>query len=222
MSTRPATIHLCFHGIGTCAEEREPGESRYWVAEDAFHRMLDELVDVAGVSVSFDDGNRSDADIALTALRERDLTATFFALAGRLDDPASLSARDLRELTGAGMRIGSHGWDHIPWRGLTDASARRELIDARAALAEASGTAITEAALPLGRYGRSTLERLRAASYQAVYTSDRFPAHDGAWLRARYSVTADDTAASVRRLIAGRPGLRGARNRLASAVKRVR
>lgn len=216
------TIHLCFHGIGSCATEREPGESRYWVTEDAFHRILDEVVDAPQTSVSFDDGNRSDVDIAVPALQERGMTATFFALAGRLDDPASLSPRDLRELSAGGMRIGSHGWDHIPWRGLTDADARRELIDARAALAEAAGVPIDEAALPLGRYERVTLQRLRAAAYDAVYTSDRYPARDGAWLRARYSVDADDTPESVRRIALGRPRLRSARNRLVSAVKRLR
>lgn len=222
MNARRSVIHLCFHGIGTCVAEREPGESRYWVTEDAFRRILDDVVGMPRVSLSFDDGNRSDADIALPALRERGLTATFFALAGRLDDPASLSPVDLRELTGAGMRIGSHGWRHVPWQGLSEADARRELVDARAALAEAAGTPIPEAALPLGRYGRATLRRLRAASYDAVYTSDRFPARDDAWLRARYSITADDSPASVRSIATGRPGFRTARSALTSAVKRLR
>lgn len=218
----PSTIHLCFHGIGAAGPEREPGESRYWVTADAFHRMLDAIVDLPRVSLSFDDGNRSDVEIALPALRERGLTATFFALAGRLDDPASLSPRDLRELRAAGMRIGSHGWQHRSWRGLSDADARQELVDARSALAEAAGTAITEAALPLGQYDRRTLARLRAASYRAVYSSDRLRAREGAWLRPRHSVTAHDTADSVRRIATSSGGLAAVRNALASAVKRAR
>lgn len=219
---RSASIHLCFHGIGSSAAEREPGEARYWVTEDTFRRILDDVAEVPRVSVSFDDGNRSDTEIALPALQARGMTAMFFALAGRLDDPASLAPGDLRELVGAGMRVGSHGWRHVPWRGLNDADARRELLDARVALAEAAGAPIADAALPLGRYDRTTLARLRAASYRAVYSSDRFPARDGAWLRPRYSVSADDTAESVRRIVLGRSGLDGARNRLASAVKRLR
>lgn len=222
MNAGRRSIHLCFHGIGTCLAEREPGESRYWLSESAFRRILDVVAGMPRVSVSFDDGNRSDVDIALAALRERGMTATFFPLAGRLDDPASLSPRDLRELAAAGMRIGSHGWHHIPWQSLSAAEARRELVDARAAIAEAAGMPVVDAALPLGRYGRGTLRRLRAASYEAVYTSDGFPARDGAWLRPRYSVTASDTPESVRRIAAGRFGLRGRRNALASAVKRLR
>ncbi|WP_405218126.1 polysaccharide deacetylase family protein [Agrococcus sp. Ld7] len=215
-------INLCFHGIGTDPTERERGESRYWVTETLFLRVLDRVGPMPWVSLSFDDGNLSDADIALPALRERGLTATFFVLAGRLHDPASLSSLHLRTLAAAGMRIGTHGWDHRSWRNLTDAAARRELIDARATLSEASGTDITEAALPMGQYDRATLARLRAASYSAVYTSDRYPARDQSWLRPRYSVAADDTVESVLRIAQGRPGFRAARNALASSVKRRR
>ena len=39
----------------------------------------------------------------------------------------------------AGMEVGSHGWSHIPWRGLSPADARREFVDARTALAGEHG-----------------------------------------------------------------------------------
>jgi peptidoglycan/xylan/chitin deacetylase (PgdA/CDA1 family) len=215
-------INLCFHGIGTITQEREPGESRYWITEDSFLRILDEVRVSPRVRLSFDDGNQSDMSVALPALRERALHASFFAIAGRLDDAASLSPPDLRELRNAGMTIGSHGWTHRPWRGLDDEEARRELLDARTILAEASGGEIEDAALPLGRYDRRLLGRLVRIGYRTVYTSDRFPARPSAWLQARYSVTAIDTAESIRLVIAHRPGARDARNLVASAVKRVR
>jgi peptidoglycan/xylan/chitin deacetylase (PgdA/CDA1 family) len=215
-------IHLCFHGIGRCENEREPGESRYWVTEDVFRGILDGVAHEPRVRLSFDDGNASDLAIALPALRERGLTATFFALAGRLDDAASLSPADLRELRGQGMTIGSHGWSHVPWRGLDDDDARRELVDARVALEQAAQTSITEAAFPLGRYDHRILRRLRDAGYRRVYTSDRFPARSDSWLQARYSVTSDDSVESVLAVARRRPGPAEARNLLASAVKRVR
>jgi peptidoglycan/xylan/chitin deacetylase (PgdA/CDA1 family) len=215
-------IHLCFHGVGGCSVEREPGESDYWIAEDLFLRILDQLPGLPDIELSFDDGNRSDVEIALPALRERGLRATFFPLAGRLGDPASLSAGALCELRKAGMSIGTHGWRHVPWRGLADADARAEFVDARLVLEEASGSPITAAALPLGRYDRAALRCLKMAGYRVVYTSDRFPARPTAWLQARYSVTADDTLESVMRIVRSRPGLHEARNLLASAVKRIR
>ena len=215
-------INLCFHGVGVCRREREPGESRYWVSEDLFRRVLDEAVAFPQVRLSFDDGNASDVRIALPALAERGLTATFFPLAGRLDDPASLHAADLQTLRAAGMRIGSHGWAHVPWRGLTADAAAREFDAARRVLADAAGAAIDTAALPLGRYDRRTIAGLKAAGYRTVYTSDRFPARESAWLQARYSITAADTVASIRRVFAHTVALRDIRNLAASIVKRLR
>jgi len=215
-------VHLCFHGIGTCSREREPGEARYWVGTDMFRRVLDEVVGRDHVRLSFDDGNRSDLEIAAPELTERGLHADFFALAGRLDDPASLAAEDLVYLRHLGMGIGSHGWNHVPWRGLSAAGEQRELVAARHALAAASGGPVDSAALPLGRYDRRSLASLRQQGYQTVYSSDRIPTRAGAWLQARYSVTSADTVESVQRIINHAIGPRDLLGGVASAVKRLR
>lgn len=214
--------NLCFHGIGVCTVEREAGEARYWVAESVFLGVLDAVAGRDDVRISFDDGNRSDVDIALPALRDRGLQATFFALAGRLDDPASLDAADLRGLRAEGMQIGTHGWTHVPWRGLSDADARRELLDSRVALTEASDGPVLDAALPLGRYDRRLLGRLRSAGYRTVFTSDRFPARPSSPFQARYSATADDTVESFAGLARRGPSVADARNLAKSLIKRVR
>jgi peptidoglycan/xylan/chitin deacetylase (PgdA/CDA1 family) len=215
-------INLCFHGIGDTPLEREPGEPRYWITPGLFQRIMDEVPRFADVALSFDDGNRSDVDLGLPALLDRGLGATFFALAGRLDDGASLAPGDLRHLRASGMRIGSHGWAHVPWRDLSDSDARRELTDARIALEEASGGAIPDAALPLGRYDRRLLVSLKRLGYETVYTSDRFPARRGSWLQARYSVMADDTVDSVRAVLRHRVRPGDAVKLAKSVAKRLR
>ncbi|MCR2764187.1 polysaccharide deacetylase family protein [Microbacterium sp. zg.B48] len=214
--------NICFHGVGVCTREREEGEARYWVRETHFLRMLDEIATHPNVGISFDDGNISDAAVALPAMEDRGLTGTFFALAGRLEDPASLSPGDLRLLRTAGMQIGSHGWSHISWRRMSDQVAARELVDARAELADASRGPVDEAALPLGQYDRGVINRLQLSGYARVYSSDRFPARPNSWFQARYSVTAEDTRESMRELILRRPGLTAAGQLLKSAIKRVR
>lgn len=214
--------NICFHGIGVCRQEREDGEARYWVSESDFLRMLDDIAGLPNVRLSFDDGNISDALIAFPAMRERGLTGTFFALAGRLDDSASLSPADLCDLRSGGMQIGNHGWSHIPWRGMTDAIAERELGEARSALAEASRGEVDEAAMPLGRYDRRLFGQLKRHHYRTVYSSDRFPARGDSWFQARHSVTFADTPESVRNVITCRPGASDVRNVLASVVKRLR
>lgn len=215
-------IHLCFHGVGSLAREREPGEARYWVNEALFIAILDEARRWSHVRLSFDDGNKSDIEIALPALADRGLRAAFFPLAGRLDDPHSLDESDLRRIRGAGMEVGSHGWSHIPWRHLSHQQLQRELVDARRVLGEASDGPIRTAALPLGRYDRRLLRQLKETGYERVYTSDRRPTGPHAWLSARYSVTSADTIESVRDIVTRRPGATEVRNYAAGLVKRLR
>lgn len=219
----PRQVNVCFHGIGVPARELEEGEAAYWIDEDTYLRVLDVLATRSDVRISFDDSNASDLEIGLPALRERGLTATFFALAGRLDHGGSLGPADLRELVAHGMTIGSHGMDHVPWRGLAPAAVRRELCDARAALADAAGVNVDEAALPLGRYDRATLGHLRRLGYSAVHTSDRRPARVGAWVQPRFSVRAGDTAETVAAQMLTPPRLPAkARGELVGLVKSLR
>ena len=190
--------NVCFHGVGTPARPVDDAEARYWVPRDDFLRILDEVAGWPSVALSFDDGNGSDAEIGLPALAERGLTATFFVLAGRLGAPGSLTTDQVRALAESGMAVGSHGMDHVSWRGL-DATARaRELVEARAAIAAASGGVVDRAAFPRGQYDRGALTSLRRLGYSRVYSSDARPARPDAWLQARYSVTRSDTVESLR------------------------
>lgn len=218
------SVHnICFHGIGTPKRELEPGEGLYWTSVDAFLAMLDVLARRPGVRISFDDGNRSDVDVALDALRARGLSATFFVVAGRLGAPGSLDVDDLRELDRAGMTIGTHGLDHRPWRGLAPADLEGELVVARARIADAVGHAVDEAALPLGVYDRRVLGALRRLGYKKVYTSDRRVARAADWLQPRFSVVATDTPETLEADMLAAPSRRGALwSRAKERVKRLR
>lgn len=195
--TGRSVINICFHGIGSPARELEPGESRYWISRPQFESILDAVADWTSARISFDDGNLSDVQFGLPALRQRGLTATFFPLAGRIGAAGSVDREGIEELVAAGMTIGSHGMDHLPWRGLDAAGIERELVLARQKLAEIAGTRVDQAALPLGRYDRRVLQNLKNLGYLRVHTSDRRPAHSDAWLQPRFSVRDDDTAQSV-------------------------
>jgi peptidoglycan/xylan/chitin deacetylase (PgdA/CDA1 family) len=216
-------INVCFHGIGEPRRELEPGEGRYWIGVDTFHAVLDAVADRPDVRISFDDGNASDVEQGLPALTARGLSATFFVLAGRLDTAGSLSTDQVRTLVAEGMTVGTHGMDHRPWVGLDEPTRRRELVEARDRLREVTGTAVDEAALPLGRYDRRLLGHLRRLGYRRVHTSDRAWARPGAWLQPRFSVRDTDTADSLRREVLTRPPLgRRAERAAAQVVKRWR
>ncbi|GGN95256.1 hypothetical protein GCM10010112_85330 [Actinoplanes lobatus] len=193
-----SVINVCFHGIGTPQRELEPGEDRYWISEELFGAVLDEIRDWPGLRISFDDSNTSDVGIGLPALLRRGLTADFFVLAGRLDSPGSLGPEEVRLLHRSGMTVGTHGMRHIPWRGLDPAAADEELVTARERLTEVVGADVSTAACPLGRYDRTLLARMRRLGYTRVFTSDRRPARALQWLQPRYTVRNDDTPGSLR------------------------
>jgi peptidoglycan/xylan/chitin deacetylase (PgdA/CDA1 family) len=216
-------VNVCFHGIGAPQRALEPGEEAYWTTRDTFLGILDRVAGRDDVRLSFDDGNASDAQIALPALQERGLTATFFVVAGRLDQPGSLTRDDVRALQGAGMTIGNHGMTHQPWRGLDVARRHLELAESREVLAEVTGRAVQDAACPLGRYDRTVLSALRRLGYRSAHTSDRRWAHEGRWLQPRYSIHQGDTPESFERDVLRRPAAPvRARGAVVGAVKRLR
>jgi peptidoglycan/xylan/chitin deacetylase (PgdA/CDA1 family) len=192
-------LNLCFHGIGTPGRPLEPDEELYWVPESRFTDLLEVIAQFPQVRISFDDGNKSDAAIALPELKSRDLTATFFVIADRLDQPGSLSSEDVRSLVDGGMTVGSHGMRHRPWRSVNDHELNEELVGAAEAIAQVSGRPVREVACPFGSYDRRVLAAIRRSGFHHVYTVDGGPARSNAWLQSRYTVHVGDTPADIER-----------------------
>lgn len=216
-------VHVCFHGIGAPRPNLPADEAPYWLPRDDFARFMDELRGWPRLRLSFDDGNASDVEVALPALRERGLDAAFYPLAGRLDQPGSLSSAQIRELAVAGMALGSHGWAHVPWARLSPSDDHREFVEARVALAEAAGQQVDTVALPFGSYNRRVLDQLRRAGYHEVASSDQVLAATGSWFTPRFTVRQGDTPQALRervRVASGR--LRGLALSLRVAAKRRR
>lgn len=178
-------VNLTFHGTGPCSRTLEPGEDDVWLDAGELAVVLDALAGRDDVCITFDDGNASDVECALPALRDRGLQATFFVVAGRLGSPGFLDRDALHELVAAGMAVGCHGMSHRAWRGLDAAALDEELVAAKATLEDALGGPVAEAACPFGSYDRRVLAALRRTGYSRVYTSDRGAAVDDAWLQPR-------------------------------------
>ena len=195
-------INLTFHGVGDPLRPLDEGEADVWVTRHQFLALLDSVPAGDEVRVTFDDGNSSDLEQALPALRERGLTATFFVVAGRLGTPGFLDEDGVRELAAAGMDVGCHGMRHRPWRGLDDGALREELVEAKGILEALVERPVTEAACPFGSYDRRVLKTLRGAGYRRAYTSDRGSARRDGFLQARNSVGPSDGADLLARIAA--------------------
>jgi peptidoglycan/xylan/chitin deacetylase (PgdA/CDA1 family) len=196
------SINLTFHGIGEPPRQLEPGEGDVWVSQAAFLALLDSAAGRDDVRITFDDGNASDVEIAMPALLDRDLSATFFVVAGRLGSPGFLDHVAVHELTAAGMEIGSHGMHHRRWRGLDEPALQEELVQAKAVLENVLERPITRAACPFGSYDRRVLRTLRHAGFERAYTSDRGTAVPDAVLQARNTVGPADGADLLGRALA--------------------
>jgi peptidoglycan/xylan/chitin deacetylase (PgdA/CDA1 family) len=217
------SINLTFHGIGRPLHRLDPGEQDLWVSGDRFLSLLDSAVGRDDVAITFDDGNASDVERALPALRERGLSATFFIVAGRIGKPHYVDQGGVNALATAGMEIGCHGMHHLPWRGLDESGLHEELVEAKALLERTVGRPITRASCPFGSYDRRVLRSLRRCGYEHVYTSDRGTARSSEFLQARNSVGPNDEARLLERIAALEASPHKALGRRAKlAVKRWR
>jgi len=192
----PGRLVVTFHGIGTPARTLDAGEAPYWVEAPVLAAAID-LAANGRLEITFDDGNDSDARIALPMLQRAGVTATFFVLAGRLDKPGSLSRTQLQELARAGMAIGSHGHDHVDWTRADDTVLRRELWDSRAAIEDCLGAPVDSVSVPFGAFDARVLRLVAQAGYRHVHTSSGTLAPRQGWLVPRHTIRQDTRLAQA-------------------------
>ena len=218
---------LNFHGVGDVPGFVGSDERPYWSSEADFVALLDAAGPTSAstdlpIQITFDDGNESDALVALPALLERNLTADFFVCAGRLGQPGYLSETQLRQIRDAGMRVGSHGWSHIDWRTTDNDALDREVRVARERLSEVLDQDVSDVAIPFGSYDRRVIQSLRRNKVRTVYTSDPGRAGDG-WIVSRETWVEGWDSDRLHHVAATRPSARQRAYRpLARLAKRLR
>jgi peptidoglycan/xylan/chitin deacetylase (PgdA/CDA1 family) len=196
---------LNFHGLGEAVRPYEEGEEPYWLPAAQFKAVLDLAASSPeGVGITFDDGNDSDFTVALPELRARSTRATFFVLAGKIDQPGYLTSDQVRAIDADPLfSIGSHGMDHRPWPILDDEELLRETAVSQDLLSAICGRRIEQVGLPFGRYDRRTLRRLAAQGYTHIYSSDGSPRLLACNPIPRLSVRKDTDMKALAAMIAG-------------------
>ena len=180
MTARPhKTLHLLYH------ELRSSGTHYTYVTEtQSFEQQAALFSSLMGATsagtdaktltpaLTFDDGYRSDCEVALPILQRHGLKAHFFITAGWTGERAAyMDHSQLRTLAAAGQRIGAHGWSHTLLTHCSDAELDRELRGAREALENEIGLPVTTMSLPGGRGDARVLRACTAAGYMQVFTS---------------------------------------------------
>jgi len=180
---------FCFHDIVPPARlgDVEVSHRPYALAADEFrafvlaahtsgrHAIVAGQVpgELAGLfySLTFDDGHASDYTEAFSVLGELGLRASFFVVPTLVDTPGHVSWAQLREMTAAGMEIGSHSLTHPFLDGLDAAALRREFGESKAIIEDRLGAAVVAASLPRGWPSPVLEPVLRELGYRVFCTS---------------------------------------------------
>lgn len=211
MSPFSKRLYLLYHELRDL-----PSDYLYAIDRVTFEQHADFFVqarssfrEILWPEITFDDGHISNFDLALPILAGRSLEATFFITVGWTGTRENYMGWDhLRALTGAGQRIGAHGWTHTLLTHCDDQALRKELTGARMVLEDRLGTAITSVSLPGGRFDRRVLAACAEAGYTQIYTSiPKAAPSDGSALVGRLNIRSTMDVDWMARLLDPRSGL---------------
>jgi peptidoglycan/xylan/chitin deacetylase (PgdA/CDA1 family) len=195
-------ICLMLHGLGPPPPSISAFEARYWLPEEKFAQIVDLARHTHNqVHLTFDDGNATDIRIALPALRNAGLSASFFIPSSWIGQPGHISEADIRALRAAGMEIGSHGCAHIDWMQIPDQAIAQDVTRSVDRLSSILGEKVETVAVPFGECDLRVLRILRTLGIRRVYTSFRGPCRADAWLVRRHCITADMPEVAIRELL---------------------
>jgi peptidoglycan/xylan/chitin deacetylase (PgdA/CDA1 family) len=146
-----------------------------------------------GLHATFDDGNRSDLEVAAPVLARHGVSASFFPCTGRLTRSGYLSEDDIRRLFKMGFEIGSHGIDHVHWTELGRDALDVEITGSKRVLEDILATKVEAVAIPFGSYNRRVLVALKVAGYTKAYTCDPGFAYPGQWQIRRWHYASNES-----------------------------
>lgn len=82
-----------------------------------------------------------------------------------------VSSDDLRTMADLGMEIGSHGWDHLPYKTTTTDVVRFDIVQAKDALTAILGErAVPMFCYPYGSYAPATIDLIAEIGYSCAVT----------------------------------------------------
>jgi peptidoglycan/xylan/chitin deacetylase (PgdA/CDA1 family) len=174
-------IILMYHSIGG-GGNGEVGAGLYSVSIEDFRRQMEYIAEInesqghkvtrSPVVVTFDDGLLDNYTNAYPILKKFGLKAHFFVLAGKIGAEGYMSWEQIKDLSSAGMVIGSHGMTHRILTELNDEDLDYELRESKMILEERLEAGVDCLSIPRGFYNQKIITMAKEAGYKAVYTSN--------------------------------------------------
>ena len=187
----PGPLLVMYHGLGG-ADGLDPGRFEEQLDALCERRRVVPLADAVAAlgthaaaelaAITFDDGYRDFAELAVPRLARRGLHATLFVPAGHVGGSNTwdagnaaprtiLDASGLRALDSQTVEIGAHGLSHCRLAGLSRDALRAETHDARLRLEDACGRALRFFAYPYGQlddFDRAAEAAVADAGFEAA------------------------------------------------------
>lgn len=162
---------------------------------------------VPSAIISFDDGHITNYTLAYPLLMKHALKAHFFITTDWINNDYFMTDSMIKELSSAGMTIGSHGVSHDSFTTMTDPVISMELNDSRRYLEDLIGKQVKNFAPPGGWIDERILSVAVDAGYENVYVSDPSPSLccDGLKIIGRLAVKRNyDLTRFAKMLVSGR------------------
>jgi len=126
------------------------------------------------IVLTFDDGTMDFLTDALPVLARLHLPATLYVSPARVGEEGFLGWKELRAISAAGFRIGSHGLDHRSLGRMAPSEASSQVSESRRILEDRLGIAVTSLAYPFGTlrdFNEGVKGDLRRSGYRSACTS---------------------------------------------------
>ena len=109
------------------------------------------------VAVTFDDGRKTVASVALPYMKERGVVGTSYVTTDFISEEGRVDVPDLQRMVVAGWEIGSHGMTHEDMTTLSAEDLSTNLRGSKDILKEISKQSVASFASPYGSYNDATL-----------------------------------------------------------------
>lgn len=122
--------------------------------------------------LTFDDGFAGNYSYAFKELSKRRLKATFFVTTGLIGMPNMLTWEQIKEMSDAGMEIGSHTCLHALLGTESEAIIKRELLVSKETIENNIGKEVISVSYPNGSYSSLINKIAREVGYKCACSSD--------------------------------------------------
>jgi peptidoglycan/xylan/chitin deacetylase (PgdA/CDA1 family) len=162
-----------FHEITRGNGKRNHG---YTVREESFRESIRyvESAFPGKTWFTFDDGHRSDIEVAIPALEEASALARgyFFVTTGWIGREGYLSKRDVADLAKYPVSIGVHGETHNYFDEMDDSRLTAELKGSKSRLEDITGRRVEMLSVPGGRYDHRLPRVAEQQGFRRIFSSD--------------------------------------------------